>query len=76
MIRLVLSALAILALLTVTREETRAQLRDVPIHDPVLAQAGRRFYLFGTGNGIRVWASEDLEGWWELDPVFPKAPSI
>jgi arabinan endo-1,5-alpha-L-arabinosidase len=75
MIRLVLSAMAILALLTVTREETRAQLRDVPIHDPVLAQAGGRFYLFGTGNGIRVWASEDLEGWWELDPVFPKAPS-
>jgi arabinan endo-1,5-alpha-L-arabinosidase len=47
---------------------------DVPIHDPVLIQRDSVYYLFGTGRGIDVWTSKDLETWQRLDPVFAAAP--
>ena len=52
-----------------------AQTTDVPIHDPVLIEADGSHYLFGTGNGIDVWRSDDLESWRRLDPVFPETPA-
>lgn len=47
---------------------------EVPIHDPVMAREGGRYYLFGTGRGITVWTSDDRESWRRLDPVFATAP--
>jgi arabinan endo-1,5-alpha-L-arabinosidase len=49
-------------------------LTDVPIHDPVLIRQDDTYYLFGTGRGIDVWASEDLETWNRLEPIFASAP--
>lgn len=48
---------------------------DVPIHDPVLTRQDGSYYLFGTGRGIAAWASDDLESWRRLDPVFNDAPA-
>jgi len=47
---------------------------DVPIHDPVLIEADGAWYLFGTGRGLDVWASDDLREWRRLEPVFPESP--
>ncbi len=47
---------------------------DVPIHDPVMAREGGRYYVFGTGRGIDAWTSDDLESWRRLDPVFASTP--
>jgi len=52
----------------------RAQTDDVPIHDPVLIEAEGSYYLFGTGRGIAVWASEDLTSWRSLGRVFSDTP--
>ena len=47
---------------------------DVPIHDPVLSEADGTYYVFGTGRGIDVWASDDLREWRRLGPVFAETP--
>jgi arabinan endo-1,5-alpha-L-arabinosidase len=48
---------------------------QVPIHDPVLIEADGTFYLFGTGRGLTVWTSDDLERWHRLPPVFAETPA-
>ena len=72
MMRWILATLAMAAVLALAYEPGCAQTTDVPIHDPVLIEANGTFYLFGTGNGIVVWASEDMEEWREIGPVFPE----
>lgn len=47
---------------------------EVPIHDPVMAKQDDIYYLFGTGRGIAVWSSVDMESWERLEPVFPDTP--
>lgn len=55
--------------------DLHSQHLEVPIHDPVIAMQDSTYYLFGTGRGIAVWASTDMENWERLDPVFPETPS-
>ncbi|MFW5947145.1 MAG: family 43 glycosylhydrolase [Gemmatimonadota bacterium] len=70
---------AVLALVLLTTAPVGAQTgvttEDVPIHDPVLIEADGAFYLFGTGRGIDVWASDDLEQWRQLPRVFAETPA-
>lgn len=49
--------------------------QEVVIHDPVMAEDDGMYYLFGTGNGIDVWRSEDLELWDRLPVVFEETPA-
>lgn len=51
-----------------------AQTTDVPIHDPVMTQEDGTYYLFGTGEGIPVWSSTDLESWEREPAIFESAP--
>ena len=52
-----------------------------PVHDPVIAREGDRFYLFSTGLGegvgrlIASRTSPDLETWSEAGPVFQQIPA-
>jgi arabinan endo-1,5-alpha-L-arabinosidase len=48
--------------------------QDVRVHDPVLIRQGDTYYLFGTGPGITVQSSKDLESWSKEPPVFERAP--
>jgi arabinan endo-1,5-alpha-L-arabinosidase len=59
------------ALLTST---AAAQTTDVPIHDPVMAEEDGTYYLFGTGEGITIWSSTDLEAWEQEPSIFDSAP--
>lgn len=52
-----------------------AQTADVPIHDPVMIEQDGTYYLFGTGEGIAVWSSPDMEQWEREEPVFDAAPA-
>ena len=46
------------------------------IHDPsTIIKAGRRFYVFGTGPGIRAKSSPDLIHWSNEDSVFSEPPA-
>ena len=54
--------------------EAAAQTTDVPVHDPVMVQEGDTYYLFGTGPGIAVWSSTDLETWTPEPQIFDEAP--
>ena len=44
------------------------------VHDPVLIKQADTYYLFGTGQGIEVHSSKDLESWRDEPPVFAAAP--
>lgn len=52
-----------------------------PVHDPVIAREGDRYYLFSTGLGegrgrlIASRTSPDLETWAEAGPVFQQIPA-
>lgn len=54
--------------------DAKSQHLDVRVHDPVMAQQDDQYYLFGTGRGISVWQSYDMENWERLDPVFAETP--
>lgn len=47
---------------------------NIPIHDPVMAKQGNRYYLFGTGNGISFYSSADKINWKAEQPIFKEAP--
>ena len=52
-----------------------------PVHDPVIAREGDRYYLFSTGLGegagrlIASRTSPDLANWAEAGPVFQQLPA-
>ena len=48
---------------------------QVIVHDPVMAQDGARYYLFGTGPGIPFYSSADLLNWQREGRVFAGAPA-
>ena len=52
-----------------------AQHLEVRVHDPVMVEADGTYYLFNTGRGIGVMASEDMETWERLPPVFEEPPA-
>ena len=47
---------------------------EPPIHDPVMIEEDGTYYLFGTGRGIEIWMSDDLETWHRNEPVFADSP--
>lgn len=51
-----------------------AQTTDISIHDPAMTQEDGTYYLFGTGEGITVWSSTDLETWEQEPSIFDEAP--
>lgn len=57
----------------VSAQEVDQQIRAV--HDPVIAKEGDTYYLFGTGAGIPVRCSEDLNVWELCSRVFFGRPS-
>lgn len=52
-----------------------AQEQELVVHDPVLQEAGGRYYLFSTGKGISVWRSDDLKNWETEPAVFSEVPA-
>ena len=52
-----------------------------PVHDPVIAREGDRYYLFSTGLGqgrgrlLASRSSPDLAQWAEAEPVFQQVPA-
>lgn len=52
-----------------------AQPTEVPIHDPVMAEQDGTYYVFGTGEGVAVWSSDDMEHWRREAPVFEETPA-
>ncbi len=47
---------------------------DLSIHDPVMIKEEDTYYLLGTGRGITVWSSKDMENWQREKPVFEQPP--
>jgi arabinan endo-1,5-alpha-L-arabinosidase len=45
-----------------------------PVHDPVMARDGDRYYLFSTGPGVSVRCSNDMSLWEPCGNVFPSYP--
>jgi arabinan endo-1,5-alpha-L-arabinosidase len=43
------------------------------VHDPVLTKEGATYYLFSTGSGITIHASNDLRVWRRAGRVFDRA---
>lgn len=56
---------------------TNAQLptKEVSVHDPVLIKQDSIYYIFSTGNGIKVQRSKDLLNWTTEQPVFKQPPT-
>ena len=70
------SILSCLALgLTLASSGFSDQLRQVSIHDPVMAKEGDTYYLFSTGPGITFYSSKDLKKWELKGRVFPGEPA-
>ncbi len=52
----------------------KAQMTDIRVHDPVMAQFEGKYYLYCTGMGISVYSSTDMKNWEREAPIFDKAP--
>ncbi|MGI5847172.1 MAG: arabinan endo-1,5-alpha-L-arabinosidase [Candidatus Cryptobacteroides sp.] len=49
----------------------RYAVKDIGIHDPVMAKEGSTYYLFATGGGLSVMSSNDgMETWKFEKPIF------
>lgn len=68
------TAVAAILMMLVCVTDIYSQHLDVPIHDPVMIRQDDTFYLFGTGRGISVWRSADMENWERLNAVFDDTP--
>jgi arabinan endo-1,5-alpha-L-arabinosidase len=47
---------------------------NVSVRDPSLIFVDSTYYLFGSGKGIKIWSSTDLQNWKAHLPVFVRAP--
>ena len=52
-----------------------AQPTDAWVHDPVLIEADGRTYVFATGRGVTVWASDDRQEWDRLGGALEETPA-
>jgi arabinan endo-1,5-alpha-L-arabinosidase len=79
----VLAAALLLAGVPATAQTLNDRLSGdlAPVHDPVIAREGDRYYLFSTGLGpgrgrlIASRISSDLANWTEAGPVFEQMPA-
>ncbi len=47
---------------------------QVEVHDPVMARENGTYYVFSTGPGIDIYASDDLTHWRHAERVFSGEP--
>ncbi len=52
-----------------------AQMTDIRVHDPVMAQYEGKYYLYCTGMGISVYSSTNMEKWEREAPIFEESPA-
>lgn len=50
-------------------------LKDVFVHDPVMAKEGDTYYLYSTGMGISVMSSKDMKVWKFEKSIFAEPPT-
>lgn len=53
-----------------------SQAGEVVVHDPVMAQEGKTFYVFSTGPGIPFYSSTDLKNWQKAGEIFSQEPKM
>lgn len=56
------------------RQRRRHNPADPSVHDPVMIKQDDIYYLFSTGNGIKVMTSKDMMNWEMEKPVFDMPP--
>lgn len=54
---------------------TERDIKNVPVHDPVMIKQDSVYYVFATGNGISAWSSVDMKTWKKQNPVFDTPPA-
>ena len=70
-----LSAAVIVAALFLSASHVRAVDGDVRMHDPsTVIQAGGKFYVYGTGNGLPAFVSDDGWTWRRAGQVMQAVP--
>jgi arabinan endo-1,5-alpha-L-arabinosidase len=82
MMRLLAAAALLIAGTAATGQTLNDRLKGdlAPVHDPVIAREGDRYYLFSTGLGegrgrlIASRTSPDLANWAEAGPIFQQIP--
>ncbi|MGC3991010.1 MAG: arabinan endo-1,5-alpha-L-arabinosidase [Chthoniobacteraceae bacterium] len=58
------------------RQPPRFGSRIIHVHDPsTIIRGGDEYWLYATGQGIRVWHSPDLVHWERSGPVFKTPPT-
>ncbi len=70
-----LSVAVVTAALLLTSSPVRAVDGDVRLHDPsTIIQAGGKFYVYGTGNGLPAFVSDDGWTWRRAGQVMQAVP--
>lgn len=73
---IVCAVVAFLVLGADSQAQPTGETTDEPIiHDPVMAQHDGMYYLYGTGYGLDVWSSPDLQTWTREPAVFSETPA-
>lgn len=83
MMRLLTAAALLVAGTAATGQSLNERMQGdiAPIHDPVIAREGKRYYLFSTGLGdgldrlLTSRTSSDLAVWAAAEPVFQQLPA-
>ncbi|WP_225870974.1 family 43 glycosylhydrolase [Pedobacter frigiditerrae] len=63
----------ILILFSIACVKAQSTQKGISVHDPVMIKQDSIYYLFSTGNGIKVQSSKDLLSWKLERPVFATA---
>lgn len=64
-----------LLLLLLVTVEACGQQADMRVHDPVMIRHKGTYYLYATGQGIKVWSSPDMKSWTQQASVFSSPPA-
>lgn len=64
----------ILILSCIFNVKAQQSIKGISVHDPVMIKQDSIYYLFSTGNGIKVQSTKDLQNWKQEKPVFSAAP--
>jgi len=65
----------ILILFSVFNVKAQSYKKGISVHDPVMIKQDSIYYLFSTGNGIKLQSSKDLQSWKQEKSVFASAPT-
>lgn len=70
----IIKLLTAILLITGFTNLSAQDIKNIRVHDPVVAKEGDTYYLFNTGRGIGVYTSNDLENWERGKAVFSEKP--